>query len=80
MARIRKHFEVREDDLIDRVEVDYFDGDTTVYLEIKTAINADGDEDVTDSALVEISPKKAEKIGRALIKAAAEARKAKHER
>lgn len=79
MARIRKHFEIVEDDQVDRVEVDYFDADTYVYLEVKTYVDSDGaliDEDST-SALVTVSPKKAEKIARALIKAARAARKTK---
>ena len=78
MARIIKHFEIVEDGVVDRVEVDYFDGDTYVYLEVKTYINDEAEEE--NQALVTISPKKAEKIGRALIKAAAEARKTKRER
>lgn len=74
MARISKHFEIVEDGVTDRVEVDYFDGDTTVYLEMKTSVNLD---DEVEANIVELSPKKAEKIGRALIKAAQEARKTK---
>lgn len=77
MARIRKSFEINTDGVTDRVEIDYFDGDTTVYLEVLTAVQVDGDDDVTNSAIVEVSPKKAEKIGRAIIKAAREARKTK---
>lgn len=82
MARIIKHFEIVEDDQVDRVEVDYFDGDTYVYLEVKTYVDSNGDiiDEESTSALVTVSPKKAEKIGRALIKAAREARKTKEGR
>ena len=80
MARIRKHFDIVEDDMTDRVEVDYFDRDFYLYLEVKQAVNLDDDDEDRQSALVTLSPEKAEKIARALLKGAAEARKAKRDR